>query len=60
MALPTPPNSDACILKLTGTLGIVLSSFEHDEIIKTNKKNTRYLFTTDVFNSCCKSTNFLR
>ena len=45
MALPTPPNSDACILKLTGTLGIVLSSFVHDEMIKINKKNIKYLFT---------------
>ena len=60
MALPTPPNSDACILKLTGTLGIVLSSFVHDEIIKINKNNTEYLFTVRVFNTCCKNTNFLR
>ena len=59
MALPTPPNSDACILKLTGTLGIVLSSFVHDEINKINKKNVKYLFKLRVFNSCCKCTNFL-
>ena len=60
MALPTPPNSDACILKLTGTSGMVLTSFVQDEIIKINKKIIKYLFTVSVFNSCCKSTNFLR
>ena len=59
MALPTPPNSDACILKLTGTLGIVFSSFVHDETIKINKNNVKYLFNLRVFSSCCKSTNFL-